>query len=143
MARMKLVSVYSDDVAEFHRNALFLYDLLKERDPSINISHREIPPFFRHIAFIQSHPYAAWYLAQVDGESVGSVYITEDDEIGIFLVNGKQRQGLGTQMMSLLMQAHPRDRYIANISPSNEASQRFFVGQGFRHIQNTYEMRHE
>lgn len=138
---MKLVSVYSDDVAEFHKHALFLYDLLKERDPSINISHREVPPFFRHIAFIQSHPYQAWYLAQVDGESVGSVYLTDNDEIGIFLSKSKQGQGYGTQVLNLLMQAHPRNKYLANIAPGNEVSQKFFVGQGFRHIQNTYEMR--
>ena len=138
---LKLVPVLNPDETEFHKNALFLYDLLKDRDPAANISHRSVPPFYQHLAFIQSQPYEGWYIADLDGEKIASVYLTRQDEIGIFLVRDKQGQGLGTRVLNLLMAEHPRKRYLANVAPGNEDSTRFFVGQGFRHIQNTYELR--
>lgn len=146
---LKLVPVLNTDETAFHKNALFLYDLLKSRDPAANISHRSIPPFYMHLAFIQSEPYEAWYIAELDGEKIASVYLTKPgpgmygDEIGLFLVKGRRGQGLGTRILNLLMAEHPRKRYLANIAPSNNAGRSFFVGQGFRHIQNTYELRGE
>jgi RimJ/RimL family protein N-acetyltransferase len=123
----------------------FLYDLLKERDPSANISHREMPPFFKHCKFIESKPYAAWYLVlcQDDKEikPIASVYLTRQDEIGLFLVKDFQGKGYGSRILGMLMKAEPRERYLANVAPSNEASRKFFAGQGFKHIQNTFELR--
>lgn len=139
---LKLVPVLNTDETAFHKNALFLYDLLKSRDPAANISHRSIPPFYMHLAFIQSEPYEGWYIAELDGEKIASVYLTRQDEIGIFLVKDKQGQGYGTRVLNLLMAEHPRKRYLANISPKNHASEIFFKKCGFRHIQNTYQIEH-
>ena len=40
----------------------FLYDLLKNRNPRANISHKKLPSFAKHIKFIESRPYSKWYI---------------------------------------------------------------------------------
>ena len=40
----------------------FLYELLKEREPSTNISHRKLPTFSEHLNFVLSKPYSKWYI---------------------------------------------------------------------------------
>jgi len=38
------------------------------------------------------------------------------------------------------MEKHPRSRYLANVSPKNTKSQKFFENQGFNLVQFTYEL---
>ena len=35
-------------------NADFLYEMLKERDSTINVTHKELPSFNKHLEFIKS-----------------------------------------------------------------------------------------
>ena len=58
-----------------------LYDLLARRDYAI--SHRQMPSFAQHSDFVRSHPYLAWYLVKVDGTYAGSVYVTDQNTIGV------------------------------------------------------------
>ena len=116
-----------------------LYQLLQERVPDTNISHREMPTWDAHIHFIQSRPYKAWYVIQGDGNPVGSIYLSKMNEIGVFILIKHQGQGFGTQAIQMLMERHPEERFLANINPNNSRSIQFFKSLGFRHIQNTYE----
>lgn len=133
---MKLVSVYDNPLAAAH-----LYQLLKERDESVNISHRAMPTWDEHLRFVASIPYAAWYLIDVDGEMVGATYLTRQDEIGIFIFRAYQGRGFGKQAVTLLTEAHPRQHYLANINPDNHRSISMFTGMGFGLLQQTYELR--
>jgi hypothetical protein len=45
----------------------FLYDLLRERGPEINISHRDLPTWKQHVSFVQSVPYDHWYIVENPG----------------------------------------------------------------------------
>ena len=36
---------------------MFLYELLSERDPVANISHKQMPTYDEHIRFVTSKPY--------------------------------------------------------------------------------------
>ena len=128
---MNLVSVYVTD------SARILYDLLREREPVVNISHIEMPTWQQHLAYIASEPYPAWYLIEVD-KFVGAVYLTDRNEIGVFVLKTHQGKGHGPKAVKLLMELHPRDRFIANINPGNERSIKAFTKLGFTHIQNTY-----
>lgn len=128
------------DQHKLQAQALFLYDLLKERDPAANISHRELPPFFKHLEFINSRPYAVWNVIELDGKPIGSVYITANDEIGLFLCNGLQGLGHGKTALKLFMEQNPRKAYYANVSPRNDLSRSFFSALGFKHIQNTFRL---
>jgi RimJ/RimL family protein N-acetyltransferase len=129
---MRLVSAY-----EVTSNSI-LYRLLEERPVSANISHQEMPTWKKHKQFVKSRPYSAWFLI-MDGEEVlGSIYLTQQDEIGIFLFEKHQGNGHAGKAISMLMKLHPRKRYLANINPNNEGSIRMFKRLGFAHIQNTY-----
>jgi RimJ/RimL family protein N-acetyltransferase len=147
MVSLKLVPIEYGDQYSLQRQALFLYDLLKERPPEANISHRDLPAFYQHLTFINSRPYAVWNIIEVCGEPVGSIYLTRGDgpgflgdEIGIFVSKRAHRTGIGRQAIKMFMEQNPRAKYYANISPRNEASLKFFDGLGFKCIQHTYAM---
>ena len=63
----------------------FLYELLKERDDKMNISHKKMPTFNQHVKFVNSKPYSKWYVIVLNNQKIGSIYITQINEIGIFL----------------------------------------------------------
>ena len=125
--------------------AKILYDLLRERlnDPATNISHRKMPTWLQHRAFIKSRPYAHWYIVRWRGESVGAVYLTKSDEIGIAIFEQFRGNGFGPRAIKALMQRHKSTHYLANIGPSNFRSLSLFHGMGFKLLQHTYEMRNE
>ena len=118
----------------------FLYQLLAQRDPIANISHRKMPTYDEHIRFVQSKPYSRWYVIYQKNEKVGSIYLSKQDEIGIFLKKEARGLGVGKIAMRLLMKENPRSRFLANISPKNRESAKFFRKNGFTLIQHTYEL---
>lgn len=99
-----------------------------------------MPSYGRHQDFIASNPYSAWYVIWNYSGPIGSIYLTKNDEVGIFLSKTWQHMGIGKEALGLLRQMNPRKHYLANIAPKNESSQAFFKGQGFKLIQNTYEL---
>jgi hypothetical protein len=116
----------------------FLYELLENRDPLVNISHKKLPTFSEHIKFVKSKPYSKWYIILQNDKRIGSIYLSKNDEIGIFLNN--KRKGIGKEALELIIQKNPRNRYLANISPKNKKSIKFFKNQKFKLIQYTYEL---
>ncbi|GBL40910.1 hypothetical protein EMGBD3_02780 [Nitrosarchaeum sp.] len=63
----------------------FLYELLSERDSVANISHKKMPIYDEHVRFVTSKPYLRWYIVYYNGKKSGSVYLTKQNEIGIFV----------------------------------------------------------
>jgi len=118
----------------------FLYQLLAERDSIANISHRRMPTYREHVKFVKSKPYRKWYIIYFKNRRAGSVYLSKQDEVGIFLKKGVQGRGIGSIALRLLMKKNPRDRLLANISPRNKESAKFFKKNGFTLIQHTYEL---
>lgn len=142
------------DQHKLQAQALFLYDLLKDRDPAANISHRELPPFFKHLEFINSRPYTVWNIIErieldptgtggCTTAPIGSAYLTDRDEVGLFLSGGLQGLGYGRKALKMFMEQNPRKAYYANISPRNDLSRSFFSALGFKHIQNTFRLEAE
>ena len=121
-------------------DALFLYDLLKTRDPVANISHKKMPSYDEHTNFILSNPYTIWYIIEYEGKKIGSVYLSKQDEIGISLVDNSLYNKIGKSIIKLLIKNNPRKRYLAKVSPQNKKLQNFFVNNGFRGLEYTYEM---
>lgn len=135
MPKMTLKSAYNIEEAP-----AFLYELLAQRDPSENISHRSMPTFPQHVAFMSCRPYRAWYLIELDDSTyIGSVYLTKNREIGIWILKEHQRQGYARMAIDLLKLHHP-GRFLANIAPGNDASRAMFETIGFKHIQNTFSL---
>ena len=128
---MELRSVTLDD-------AEFLYELLKQREGRVNISHRSIPTLTEQRDYIENHSYQSWDIIWVENNRVGNIYLTQRDEIGIFIDNKFQGRGYGSQALKQFMEKNGKKRYLANINPTNYKSIQFFGKHGFIHIQNTY-----
>lgn len=122
-----------------------LYQLLKEREPHQNISHKEMPTWHEHQKFVFSQPYAAWYFIEWEMDRsietgrkiVGAIYLTHHREIGIQIFKKYRGHGYATAAIKMLMEKWP-GKFLANINPANEASIKLFQKFGFQHIQNTY-----
>jgi len=118
----------------------FLYDLLKERDKKVNISHKKMPSYKNHVKFVMSKPYQKWYIIMNDKEKIGSIYLSKFDEIGIFIKKDWRGSKIGHKALELIIEKNPRKRYLANINPQNLKSIKFFNDNNFKLIQYTYEM---
>jgi RimJ/RimL family protein N-acetyltransferase len=116
----------------------FLYGLLKEREGIVNISHKELPPFSEHEQFVKSSPYPYWDIILLNNERIGNIYLTDRDELGIFISRDFQNQGIGSIVLQKFMKKVGKKRYLANVNPTNYKSIQFFGKHGFTHIQNTY-----
>jgi RimJ/RimL family protein N-acetyltransferase len=117
----------------------FLFDLLKEREPRVNISHKKMPTYNEHIKFIKSKPYSKWYIILKSKQRVGSIYLSKNDEIGIFLSKKFQGKNVGNFALNELMKKNRRKRFLANVNPKNKKSTSFFKNNGFKLIQYTFE----
>ncbi len=117
----------------------FLFDLLKERDSRANISHKKMPAYTEHIKFIKSKPYSKWYIIFKSKQKIGSIYLSKNDEIGIFVSKKFQGKNIGNYALSELIKKNPRKRFLANVNPKNKKSISFFKKNGFKLIQYTFE----
>jgi RimJ/RimL family protein N-acetyltransferase len=93
------------------------------------------------VIFVLSKPYSKWYVIEALQKNVGSIYLTENDEIGIFIKTDFHGKGIATCAMNQLMKKNPRSRYLANVNPKNKKSIKFFKNYEFNLIQHTYELK--
>ena len=134
-----------------------LYSHMEQRSPDQNISHRSMPTWEQHVAFVGSKPYSGWWLvydhieasnAGEDGEGcpqreytcIGQVYFTRAREIGIQISNDYWRIGYGSEITTKVIEMVPRGPIFANVSPRNIASQKLFESLGFGVVQWTYRL---
>lgn len=122
----------------------------REEDRHTNISHREMPTFEQHLEFVRSKPYYLWFIIFVPVHGpIGSINVTERNEIGIVLDPRYRGQGYGKEAVQHLLKVYPPlpaipskrpGHFVANINPKNEASIRLFTSLGGVHISNTYKL---
>ena len=118
----------------------FLFNLLEQRDNRSNISHKKMPTYSEHIKFVKSKPYSKWYIIQKSKIKIGSIYLSKNNEIGIFINENFHGKGFATHALELLINKNPRSRYLANVNPKNLRSTKFFKKNNFKLIQHTYEL---
>ena len=118
----------------------FLYNLLIERDTRANISHKKIPSYNQHVSFVSAKPYSKWYVILYGASKAGSIYLTSQNEIGIFIKKSFQNKQIGNIALHKLIQKNPKKRYLANVNTQNKKSMRFFKNNGFKLIQYTFEL---
>ena len=122
-------------------DALFLYDLLKNKDPNANISHKKMPSYDEHVEFVMSKPYTNWYIIECDKKNVGTIYLSKQDEIGISINNDYEYDQIVKSALKLLMKLNQRKRYLANTSPKDVSAQEFLLKNGFTGLEYVYEMK--
>lgn len=153
---IRLIDVYETFEASGHavnpQYIKFLYDLLAERPPEAHISHREMPSFEQHTAFVLGKPYRAWFLIEAMWQTlapalVGALNVTQWNEIGIFIKRDFWRRGFAAQAIAQLqLQLQPlptvhsvrEGRWLANVAPENEASHALFKALGAKAVSITY-----
>ena len=116
----------------------FLYELLKERDPIVNISHQQMPSWDEHVKFNKSRPYKYDFIIKEEKRKIGRVYITSRNEIGIFVKKALRSKGYGAAILGMILDRLKDKAVYANIAPHNKKSQKFFEKFGFKLIQYTY-----
>lgn len=131
-----LISVYSHDLMMQEYYNIFLYGLLAEREPYQNISHKEMPSFQDHVKFVKSKPYKEWFVIYDTEQKkrVGSVYLSKNNEIGVFISKDQKRKNFGKKAVLQTMEYFNHVKEIkANIAPTNSSSICFFVNMGFKY----------
>lgn len=118
----------------------FLYNLLKERNPISNISHKKMPSFQSHIKFVSSKPYKKWYVIKMSNNSIGSIYLSYQNEIGFFLKKEYDDVTIANSVIKLLMKKNPLNEYFVNISPKNIKLIKFYKNLGFSLLQKTFKL---
>ena len=132
-SNIKLNQVTKNDMS-------FLYELLKNKDPNSNISHKKMPSYDEHVKFVMSEPYTIWYIIECDKKNAGVIYLSKQDEIGISINNHYEYEKIAEPALKLLMKLNPRKRYLANVSPKDVKSQEFLLKNGFTGLEYIYEM---
>ena len=136
------------------KDAEFLFNLLEERDSRANISHKKMPTYNSHVKFIESKPYKKWYVViarkRISSNKksprsfteikVASIYLSKNDEIGIFVLKKFQGMNIGKFALNELITRNPKKRYLANVSPNNKKSMEFFKNNKFKLIQYTFQL---
>ena len=122
-------------------DALFLYELLKNKDSNANISHKKMPSYDEHVEFVMSKPYTNWYIIEYDKKNVGTIYLSKQDEIGISINNDYEYDQIVKPALKLLMKLNQRKRYLANTNPKDVRAQEFLLKNGFTSLEYVYEMK--
>jgi RimJ/RimL family protein N-acetyltransferase len=115
-----------------------LWTLLLEREDWMNISHKEMPAWDKHVAFVDSQPYDAWYFIEINHQIAGAAYLTRQSEIGIQLFKAFTGLGTGAEVVRRIMELHGPRRFVANVNPANLGSARMFQRLGFNLVQHSY-----
>lgn len=134
-----------------HRiGAEITWQLLCERPEAANISHAGNTAREDHDRYISSMPYRAWEIIENEaGVAVGAVYLTNRNEVGIAILKDYHGNGYATDAIKAVMARYAplsaipgarQGHYVANVAPTNIASQKLFQKLGARLVQFTYKL---
>lgn len=120
-----------------------LYRLLQQREHGI--SHKRLPAFEEHCAFVKAHPYRAWFLVTRRAEAVGAVYLGHDNSVGL-MAAGSDREVLAASLSFIIESFQPLPEvksvrapgFHVNAAPSDVVLMDFLREAGAVHIQSTF-----
>ena len=120
-----------------------LYQLLNKK--KFNISHEKLPTFLEHKIFIKNNPYRIWYLVQKFDKIIGSIYITNDNKIGINIPDSNVIDYY--ESIKLILKKHKplkgiksvrSKNFCINTNPQNNNLIEAMKKLDMEHIENTY-----
>jgi len=143
MTANKLSVIKFEKITGIKKQQDFLFELLKKRKH--NISHLSMPTRNEHNKFVVNHPYRVWYLIERNNQYIGSIYILQNNCIGVDILND------GYEILSTVFNfiysrfkplkeirsERPRNFFI-NVSPNNKKIKSELDKIGFKKIQVTY-----
>ena len=131
------------DIEPTDKQIEILYDLLKLREYSI--SHINLPEFDEHKEFVINNPYRVWMLVYQKQIPIGTIYISNDNSIGISLK--KPTDILVRSLINNVTEKYKplpaiksrRGRHFhINLNPKNQELISILEKIGLVHIQSTY-----
>lgn len=123
-----------------------LYKLLTERYEAdcVNIegsSLDELPSIVSYLRWLEANRPEFFYFWLENGDPCALVFLRKLDseyEIGVFVLKGKQKQGIGKRAVNAILQKHPLYPIVARINPRNQSSIRLFESLDFRSVSIEY-----
>ncbi len=109
----------------------FLYELLKKRDPIVNISHKMMPTVDEHKKFVNSNPYTKWCIIHFENKKIGAAYLSKQDEIGVSFLPKYDIEINKKIVFRKFMELVPRRKYFANVNPKNIRYKNFLQNNNF------------
>jgi hypothetical protein len=118
----------------------FLYTLLKERPKNASISHQKMPTWEEHCRFVDSWPtrYKQWHVVMLGHQMVGSAYLTNNNEYGMFVKKGFMGRGIAREAFHWIRRNHPHEKLYSNVNPHNSRIKKLLKSMGCKLIQETY-----
>ena len=121
-----------------------LYELLKKR--SRGISHMILPSFQKHELFVKSHPYVVWYIVMKNNNCFGTIYLQEDNSVGINLNKNYNINDIECSIQFILSHFHPlpsiksvrRHQLFINVSSDDKKLIKFLTQLGKKKFQLSY-----
>lgn len=137
------------DIYHYPGGAELAYEILGERPLEHGISHKKMPTWAEHMAFMRMRPFRLWLVITGTecGEAVGHIEVLPTNEFGVHILRRHQGRGLGAEAVKLFMQEYEplpaipairNGRWLANVAPANTRAAAFFQKLGFTRIQETY-----
>jgi hypothetical protein len=110
-----------------------------------SISHKSMPTLLRHKEFVFSHPYRVWYIIKASERYVGSIYLTNGNNIGISTIRGAEKF-VPSVVGTILMKHKPLPairsvrsaEFDFNVSSSNKKLIAALKSMGAKLVQVTY-----
>jgi hypothetical protein len=121
-----------------------LYHLLKIR--THNISHKSIPTFEQHAQFVINNPYRVWYLLAGNDGYFGTVYVAENNNIGINMDSSRLIDILKIIIKKIESEIRPlppitsirNEKFTINVPISNQIMISAIKEIGYEPIQITF-----
>lgn len=122
----------------------YLFSLLEKR--AYPISHLGMPTFKEHSVFVKKNPYRVWYIVAWEDMPVGSVYLTNQNTLGLNFEKNLPGDVLKSTINFITSRYEPlppipsirNANYTVNTSPENHTLINTLVDCGSRLIQQTY-----
>ena len=138
--RQKMISIKLIKISSKHYK--FLYNLLAERKSHENISHKKLPSYTNHVKFIKSKPYSKWLLIEYRDKIIGSVYLSKNNEIAIWIKKSIKdyKMGVYKKVLQEIVTKFSRKKYFTNLNARNKKLINFYKKNGFKLIYFTFEL---
>lgn len=149
---MRLIDIYSYPGGE-----RIAYQLLEQRPLEHGISHKRMPAWEEHLAFMHQapHPFRLWLVIETEDimhkdllrAAVGLIEALPTNEFGVHILKRYQGLGYGKRAVRQFIQSHPplpeipairNGTWLANVAPANRRAAEFFQKLGFNKVQETY-----
>ena len=123
-----------------------LYTLLLKRTHCI--SHKKKPTYSEHQQFVEKHPYRYWFLARFHSEYIGTIYVKDDNSIGVNLENNPPSEQVNNFINLILQDIQPLppitsirgSGFYINVAPDNQALSQALTKRGCSIVQITYKV---